>query len=151
MYSGLIYKQSIFANDNSRRSVSMKLCKRSISILLLLCFLVSLFLPTVNAATGTLGRNTASRHITCTSLSSQAQAYYTAGTYDYATISAMHGVYSTDSWTVTQNNPVYTNLQQLMVDTHTNTSVVYSGTNSGSLAYYWNYTCLLYTSPSPRD
>ena len=118
----------------------MKLCKRSISILLLLCFLVSLFLPTVNAATGTLGRNTASRHITCTSLSSQAQAYYTAGTYDYATISAMHGVYSTDSWTVTQNNPVYTNLQQLMVNTHTNTSVVYSGTANGSLAYYWNYT-----------
>ena len=114
--------------------------KRLLSVFLLLCLLLSLILPAVNAATGTLVKNDKARHITCTSLSSQAQAYYTAGTYDYATISAMHGVYSTDSWTVTQNNPIYTNLQRLMVDTHTNTSVVYSGTSNGSLAYYWNYT-----------
>ena len=118
----------------------MKFRKRFLSIALLLCFLVSLTLPTVSAATGTLERNAASRHITCTSLSSQAEAYYTKGSYDYDTISAMTGVYSTDSWTVTQNNPVYTALQKLMVDTHTNQSVVYSGTSSGSLAYYWNYT-----------
>lgn len=135
IYLGILQSQRFI-----RRTLKMKFRKRFLSIALLLCFLVSLTLPTVSAATGTLERNAASRHNTCTSLSSQAEAYYTKGSYDYDTISAMTGVYSTDSWTVTQNNPVYTALQKLMVDTHTNQSVVYSGTGSGSLAYYWNYT-----------
>lgn len=65
----------------------MRIAKRSISILLALVLLLVLA-PAADAQTGTLVRNTGTRHEVCTALSAQAQAYYT-GQYSYDTVSAL--------------------------------------------------------------
>ena len=116
--------------------------RKILSLLLVLSFVVSLLSGlTVFAATGTLSRNTATRHVVCDELSTQAQAYYT-GSYTYSALSQLSGVSSpSDSWAATQNNDLYDALQTLMTDTHK----VYSrynpsGEQTDELSYLWDYT-----------
>lgn len=59
----------------------------------------------------------------------------------YDVLSALEGVYAPyDSRQATQDNPLYSALQKLMTDTHTNQSVVYSGYSATALATYWAST-----------
>lgn len=67
----------------------MRFPKRFLSFLLILALSFSL-LPAAEAQTGTLVKNSGTRHEVCTSLSSQAQAYYT-GNYTYDAVSALAG------------------------------------------------------------
>ena len=120
--------------------MNQRLCRRLLSIALMIALVVSLFSGlTVFAATGTPSANSGVRDTVCTSLSSQAQNYYT-GSNTYASLSKLSGVDSTDSYTATQGNPLYTALYNLMSSTRNDTQVVYSGTGTSSLAYYWGYT-----------
>ncbi len=65
----------------------MRHLKRSVSVFLVL-LLVLCIVPAAEAKTGTLTKNTGTRHQLCTSLSSQAQAYYT-GSYTYDAVSQL--------------------------------------------------------------
>ncbi len=113
---------------------------RIIAMFLATVLLLALLLPSVAAQTGTLEVNTAKRHSVCTVLSEQAEAYY-SGDYGYDILSSLAGVYAPDdSWQATQNNPLYSALQKLMTDTHTNQNVAYSGYGSNALATYWAST-----------
>lgn len=113
---------------------------RIIALFLAVVMLLALLLPSVAAQTGTLEVNTAVRHKVCTALSAQAEAYY-SGDYGYDILSSLAGVYAPDdSWQATQNNPLYSALQKLMTDTHTNQNVAYSGYSSNALATYWAST-----------
>lgn len=85
-----------------------------------------------------LSANDKTRHVVCTELSDRAKDYYT-GTYSYSSLSALSGVDSADSYTATQNNPLYDALHTLMSDTHTH-ECTYSGYESNSLAAYWKQT-----------
>ena len=111
---------------------------RILSLLVLLALLTSL-LGTAAAPTVTVAVNSKERHTVCTALSADAKAYYT-GQYSYANLKALGGVDSTDSYTATQNNPLYTKLHTLMDSTRNSTKVVYSGTGADALATYWHYT-----------
>lgn len=116
----------------------MKLVKRLLCVFLVLCLTASLL--TAFAATGKLEKNTGRRHAVCTSLSKQAQAYYT-GAYSWDKLALLSGVSApNDSWAATQDNPMYDALQKLMTDTHTNRNVVYSGYANNALATYWQST-----------
>lgn len=115
---------------------------RSRLFALLLCavLLLSLSVPLVTAQEGTLSANRAVRHTPCLSLSTQAKDYYTADD-TYESLSALCGMFSpSDSQKVTQDNPLYTALQALMTQTHTNQRVTYSGYSSNALATYWAST-----------
>lgn len=110
----------------------MKKIRRLLCLALVLCLAASLL--TAFAATGTVKANTGRRHVTCTSLSTQAEAYYT-GSNTYQRLSLLKGVDAPkDSWAATQNNPLYTTLQTLMSDTQKN-SVSYQ-----NLPNYWRST-----------
>ncbi len=125
--------------ERSRFMLS-KLLRMSLSLLLVFTILLSC-LPCMltYAATGTLISNTGIRDDLCTELSSQALRYYT-GNYTYTSLSALSGRYSPgDSYTATQNNPLYTALHTLMEDTHT-FYPIYSGYSATSLATYWTKT-----------
>ena len=119
----------------------MKRYTRGIAALLFLAMLLSVLSAACFAAdpTVTIAVNSQKRHIVCTSLSSDANAYYT-GSYSYETLKTLGGVDSTDSYTATQNNPLYTRLYELMSSTRNNTRVVYAGYTADSMATYWNYT-----------
>ena len=119
----------------------MKRYTRGIAALLFLAMLLSVLSAACFAAdpTVTIAVNSQKRHIVCTSLSSDANAYYT-GSYSYETLKNLSGVDSTDSYTATQNNPLYTRLYELMSSTRNNTRVVYAGYTADSMATYWNYT-----------
>lgn len=113
--------------------------KRVISLLLTLILILSLA-GNVLAATGTVRNNEGTRHMVCTALSEQAKKYYT-GEYRIEKLCALKGVNAPkDSWLATQNNPLYTALQTLMSETHTNQNIVYSGNSKNSLADNWKYT-----------
>ncbi len=117
----------------------MKKLQHFLAYLLVLCVLCAL-VPFAYAQTGAVRANAATRHVLCTDLSAQAQAYY-ANEYTYEALSELHGVYApTDSYAATQNNPLYTALSALMTDTHTNRNVAYSGYGSNALATYWQKT-----------
>ena len=104
--------------------MNQRLCRRLLSIALMIALVVSLFSGlTVFAATGTPSANSGVRDTVCTSLSSQAQNYYT-GSNTYASLSKLSGVDSTDSYTATQGNPLYTALYNLMSSTRNDTQVV---------------------------
>ena len=105
----------------------MRLWKRSVSVLLVL-LLVAAFIPAAEAKTGTLVANTGTRHVVCTALSSQAQAYYT-GNYTYEAVSQLAGS-SSDP----MNSAMFTRLSSLMSSTMTKT-VSYN-----SLTSYWPKT-----------
>ena len=116
------------------------IAKRSLSALMVFVMLVSVFSGlslTAFAATGTLVANTGTRHEVCTSLSSQAQAYYT-GSYTYDALSALSGgTASSDANATNQsamNSALFQQMQTLMKDTHTKT-ITYN-----SLTTYWPYT-----------
>lgn len=101
----------------------MRLTKRLLCLLLALVLTASVL--TAYAATGKLESNTGRRHVTCTALSAQAEAYYT-GDYTYDKLSLLEGVDApNDSWAAAQNNPLYDALQKLMTDTQTK-SVTYN-------------------------
>ena len=115
---------------------------KPIAWILTLVMILSMFSGvTVFAATGTLTRNSATRHQVCTALSTKAKSYYT-GSYTYANLSKLNGVYSpNDSWAAMQNNSLYNALKSLMTTTHT----VYaeynpSGETKTELSYLWDYT-----------
>ena len=108
----------------------MRNVKRSVSLLLVL-LLIAAFVPMTEAATGTLVKNTGTRHELCTALSDQAQAYYT-GDYTYENVSALAA-----SATDPTHSAMYSRLHDLMADTMTN-SVSYNGSNG--LQNYWPYT-----------
>ncbi|MGM9651220.1 MAG: endonuclease, partial [Faecousia sp.] len=108
--------------------------KRGMAALLVLVMLVSVFSGlslTAFAATGTLVANTGTRHTVCTSLSTQAQAYYT-GEYTYENVSALAG--GSTSCLDSVDSAMITKLRTLMTDTMTK-SVSYS-----SLTTYWPKT-----------
>ena len=113
--------------------------RRLICLILAITLVVSIFAGltlAVFAAPALPAANSKVRHIVCTSLSSDAQSYYT-GNYTYAQLSTLSGVDNAeDCWATTQNNPLYTSLQTLMSSTHAN-QTTYTGTSAGSLAYYW--------------
>ncbi len=98
---------------------------RSLSIILILVFLLSILPPVAFAAQ----RNTGTRHELCTSLSSQAVAYYTG---DYSPDALV--AYETDttgSCLAAVDSELYNALQSLMTKTMTK-SISYS-----SLTSYW--------------
>ncbi|MGM9651213.1 MAG: endonuclease, partial [Faecousia sp.] len=113
--------------------------RRFLAVILTLALLLGVFSGSMLVSAATLSANTGVRDTVCTALSSQAQAYYT-GSNSYASLSQLSGVDSTDSYTATQNNPLYTALYNLMSSTRNSTEVVYSGTGTSSLAHYWGYT-----------
>ncbi|MGN1139210.1 MAG: endonuclease I family protein, partial [Ruminococcus sp.] len=83
------------------------------------------------AATGTLSKNTGSRHTVATSLSTKAEIYYT-GNYAYSALSQVPG--GTSSCLETVNSSLYEKLHTLMADTMTK-SFSYT-----SLTTYWPNT-----------
>ena len=105
----------------------MRLYKRLFSLLLALVFTLA-FLPAAEAATGTLVSNSGTRHTVCTSLSSQAQAYYT-GNYTYDAVSGL-AASSSDP----MSSAMFSRLSTLMKNTMSN-SVSYN-----SLTNYWPKT-----------
>ena len=105
----------------------MRLYKRLLSLLLVLVLSLTL-LPAAEAKTGTLVSNTGTRHVVCTSLSSQAQAYYT-GNNTYDAVSSL-AASSTDP----MSSAMFSRLSTLMSSTMTN-SVSYN-----SLTNYWPKT-----------
>ena len=105
----------------------MRQIKRPAALLLALLLIFAL-LPFTEAQTGTVSKNTGTRHVVCTALSSQAQAYYT-GQYTYANVSAL-----TASATDPMNSAMFRRLHTLMTDTMTN-SVSYN-----NLTNYWPST-----------
>jgi endonuclease I/DNA-directed RNA polymerase subunit RPC12/RpoP len=114
--------------------------RRIFALILTLSMLLSLLAGlTLTVGAVDISSNSKTRDTVCTALSADAQAYYT-GQYTYATLSSLSGVDSTDSYTATQNNPLYTRLYTLMSSTRNSTTVTYSGTGSTSLAHYWAYT-----------
>lgn len=106
--------------------------QRGLSFLLVLCIVTALFVTSVSA------KNTDRRGTDCTSLSSQATAYYT-GNYTYDTMSKLQG--GTTNCLTTVNSAMYKRLQTLMSSTMTN-SVSYSAltkywpTTDGNLLFY---------------
>lgn len=99
--------------------------QRGLSFLLVLCIVTALFVTSVFA------KNTDRRGTDCTSLSSQATAYYT-GNYTYDTMSKLQG--GTTNCLTTVDSAMYKQLQTLMKSTMTN-SVSYK-----ALTNYWPAT-----------
>lgn len=99
--------------------------QRGLSFLLVLCIVTALFVTSVFA------KNTDRRDTDCTSLSSQATAYYT-GNYTYDTMSKLQG--GTTNCLTTVDSAMYKQLQTLMKSTMTN-SVSYK-----ALTNYWPAT-----------
>ncbi len=99
--------------------------QRGLSFLLVLCIVTALFVTSVFA------KNTDRRGTDCTSLSSQATAYYT-GNYTYDTMSKLQG--GTTNCLTTVDSTMYKQLQTLMKSTMTN-SVSYK-----ALTNYWPAT-----------
>ena len=116
--------------------------KRLLSLLIALITAASLFssLPTASSAAPALPPyNTETRHVMCTSLSKDAQAYYT-GSYTYSELSGLSGASDVStSAAACRNNELFNALAKLMTSTHT-FKTTYSGTGEGSLAYYWQRT-----------
>ncbi len=105
----------------------MQLRKRLLSLALVLLLAFS-FVPATEAKTGTLVANTGTRHVVCTSLSSQAQAYYT-GNNTYDVVSGLAASASDP-----MSSTMFSRLSTLMSSTMTN-SVSYN-----SLTNYWPKT-----------
>ncbi len=105
--------------------------KRSLAGLLCLCLVLSL-LWGLGGTAFAASRNTGTRHEVCTSLSEQAQSYY-SGKYDWDSLSRLDGV-ATDSSLEAMDGELYNALSDLMSDTMKN-KVSYS-----SLTSYWTDT-----------
>lgn len=105
--------------------------KRSLAGLLCLCLVLSL-LWGLGGTAFAASRNTGTRHEVCTSLSEQAQSYY-SGKYDWDSLSQLDGV-ATDSSLEAMDGELYNALSDLMSDTMTK-KVSYS-----SLTSYWTDT-----------
>ena len=105
----------------------MRVLKRWIALLLVL-LLAAAPLSVAEAKTGTLVKNTGTRHAVCTALSDQARAYYT-GNNTFASVSALAASASDP-----MQSAMFSRLHTLMESTMTN-SVSYS-----SLTSYWPKT-----------
>lgn len=101
-----------------------------LAVLLVLSVVIGTLPTAASAKTGTLVSNTGTRHETCTSLSSQAQAYYT-GDYTWEKLSAMTGG---NENCLDTDNELFEALHTLMSSTMTN-SVTYK-----KLPEYWAKT-----------
>lgn len=109
-----------------------KTIKRTLSALLCLCLVLSLFCGLGFTADAATSKNTGVRHEVCTELSEQALDYYT-GEYDWDTLSLLDGV-ETNSSLAAMDGELYNALNELMSDTMTN-SVTYK-----NLINYWTST-----------
>lgn len=90
--------------------------------------------------------NSEPRHIVCTELSEQAEAYYT-GEYSFENLITLSGAQDVStSFLAAQNNELYGRLHDLMSETH-EYYTGYSGYKPGSLAYFWNSTDAVSGSP----
>lgn len=101
-----------------------KMTTRALSMLLILVLLLS----TVSVLVFAAQKNTGTRHQLCTSLSSQATAYYSKNGFDYDELAAMDG---NASCLQAVNTEIYDELNNLMTKTMTK-SVSYN-----SLKSYW--------------
>ena len=106
--------------------------KRALSLLIALTMLISVFagISLVSAAGSTI--NSGTRHELCTSLSAQAEAYYT-GTNTWEKLSELSGINTTSSVDA-MGSQLFNALQKLMKGTLT-TTVSYN-----SLTSYWKET-----------
>ena len=127
----------------------MKTILRRTAVLLLVLAMVLSMLPGVFAAAGSKIYNNGTRDQACTTLSTQANAYYT-GSYTYEKLSALSGASKTaSSYDATQNNPLYDALYELMSTTQTasysynslSTDFAYTdsvaGAESGEMSDIW--------------
>ncbi len=105
----------------------MRTFKRA-AVLLLALLVLTVSVPFAEAATGTYVKNSGTRHVVCTALSSQANAYYT-GSNTFDSVSALSASASDP-----MNSAMFQKLHTLMQTTMTRT-VSYS-----SLTSYWPYT-----------
>lgn len=105
-----------------------KLCKRALALLLVLV----LVLTQIPGAYAAPDRNDGIRHQTCTTLSAQAEAYYT-DSYAWDSLILLEGDTTGSSLAATRT-PLYEALQELMSSTQTG-SVTYK-----DLTSYWPYT-----------
>ncbi len=112
---------------SAQKGAPMRLKKRLLSLVLVLLLSFSL-IPAAEAKTGTLVKNSGTRHTVAAALSAQAQAYYT-GSYTYEAVSKL----STSSGDP-MNSAMFSRLSTLMSSTMTK-SVSYS-----SLTSYWPKT-----------
>ncbi|MCD7860249.1 MAG: endonuclease [Firmicutes bacterium] len=104
--------------------------KRVLACVLVLVLVISAIPCTLAASSYTY--NSGTRHVTATSLSSSAEAYYT-GSYTYASLSSLTGGTSTSGLS-TMDSALYQALQSLMASTQTKI-LSYS-----SLTTYYPYT-----------
>ena len=120
--------------------------KRALSLLLTLTLVLSLAFAAAPSASAA-SQNDGVRHVVCTSLSAQAQAYYT-GNYTWDKLSSMQGGTTSCLSASTRDSQLYDTLQNLMKSTMT-ASVTYN-----SLTNYWlttdtqpgyTYTTLFYS------
>ncbi len=105
----------------------MRTFKRA-AVFLLALLVLAVSVPFAEAATGTYVKNSGTRHVVCTALSSQANAYYT-GSNTFDSVSALSASASDP-----MNSAMFQKLHTLMQTTMTRT-VSYS-----SLTSYWPYT-----------
>ncbi len=110
------------------------LTRRSVSMVLVLVLLLTTLAPVVFAAQ----KNTGTRHQLCTSLSSQAIAYYT-GDYSPEALVA-YDTDSTGSCLKAVDSELYDVLQTLMTKTHTH-EVDYNNKSNGLQVYWPNTDC----------
>ncbi len=111
----------------------MRLRNRLISLVLVL-LLTFAVLPAAEAKTGTLVKNSGTRHEVCTELSSQARAYYT-GNYTYDAVSGL-AASSSDPMSSAMFNRLSTLMRTTMTNTVSYTGLddkwVYTDANNGS-------------------
>lgn len=106
----------------------MKKFTRLVSVLLVLAILLSTLTGLSFAAT----KNTGTRHVLCTSLSSQAVSYYNKNNFTYEKYASYVG--GNESCLQTVNSELFKELHDLMTDTMTD-SISYN-----SLTSYWKDT-----------
>ncbi len=115
--------------------------RRLAAVTLLLTLLVSVLSGAAYATTGSLSRNSGTRHVLCDALSNKAKSYYT-GNNTYEKLSQLSGVYApNNSYSSTKNNELYTALQTLMTDTHkVYTEYNPAGETRTELSYLWDFS-----------
>ena len=106
----------------------MKKTTRLVSVLLIVAMLLSMFTSFTFAAY----ENTGTRHVVCTALSSQAEAYYNKYGFDYDEVSELKG--GNESCIQSVTSELFKELHDLMDDTMT-VSITYN-----SLTSYWKNT-----------
>lgn len=117
----------------------MKKLLRILSAFTACCIPLSFTGITADALGALPQKNTVARHLVCSELSDEAEAYY-SGSYSYDNISALDGAEDcSTSYEAMQDNPLFDSLHTLMANTH-EYFTSYPGYKTGSLAYFWQST-----------